>query len=135
MPKQTRRWNPGDAANAFVRVSLSDAGAMVGGLSETEWRTTVDWFDGRCAYTSDVLAEDQMDRDHAIPMNRAHCGLHLFGNVVPATRGVNRRKAGKHYRDFIEDRDRLERIEEFIRSSVSGRRLSAGIGCRSARIS
>ena len=41
MPKQTRKWNPGDAANAFVRVILSDAGAMLGGLTETEWRTTV----------------------------------------------------------------------------------------------
>ena len=122
--KQTRKWNPGDAANAFVRVILSDAGAMVGGLTETEWRTTVDWFDGRCAYTGDVLAEDQLDRDHAIPMNRTHCGLHLFGNVVPATREVNRRKAGKHYRDFIEDRNRLERIEEFIRSSGYWERVS-----------
>ena len=28
--KQTRKTNPGDAANAFVRVILSDAGAMLG---------------------------------------------------------------------------------------------------------
>ena len=97
---------------------------MLGGLTETEWQTTVEWFDGRCAYTDDVFPEDQLDRDHAIPMNRTHCGLHLFGNVVPATREANRRKAGKHYREFIEDRDRLERIEGFIRSSGYWERVS-----------
>ena len=101
--KQTRKTNPGDAANAFVRVILSDAGTMLGGLTEDEWRMTLEWFEGRCAYTGQTL--DEMERDHAIPMNRAQCGLHLYGNVVPATKEANRRKAGKHYREFIEDRD------------------------------
>ena len=124
MPKQTRRWNPGDAANAFVRVILSDAGAMLGGMTETEWGKTLEWFERRCAYTGEEIPEDQLDRDHAIPMNRTHCGLHLFGNVLPATRATNRRKAGKHYRDFIDDPARLERIEGFIRSSGYWERVS-----------
>ena len=67
------------------------------------------------AYTGQTLNE--MERHHAIPMNRAHCGLHLYGNVVPATKEANRRKAGKHYREFIEDRDRLQRIDRFLRES------------------
>ncbi len=117
MAKQTRKTNPGDAANAFVRVILSDAGVMLGGLTEDEWGKTLKWFDGRCAYTGQTLGEGEMERDHAIPMNRAQCGLHLYGNVVPATKEANRRKAGKHYREFIEDRDRLERIDEFLRES------------------
>ena len=117
MTQQTRRWNPGDAANVFVRVILSDAGAMLGGITQDEWRKTLEWFERRCAYTGQTLDEGEMERDHAIPMNRAHCGLHLYGNVVPATKEANRRKAGKHYRDFIEDRDRLERIDEFLRES------------------
>ena len=37
MARQTRRWNPGDAANTLVRVILSDAGALLGGLTEREW--------------------------------------------------------------------------------------------------
>ena len=45
MAKQTRRTNPGDAANAFVRVILSDAGAMLGGLTEDEWGKSLEWFD------------------------------------------------------------------------------------------
>ena len=117
MGRQTKRWNPGDAANAFVRVILSDAGAKLGGLTETDWDRTLDWFGQRCAYTGAVLVDGELDRDHAIPMNRAHCGLHLYGNVLPATRDVNRQKAGKHYRDFVEDPGRLERIESFMRES------------------
>lgn len=124
MTQQTRRWNPGDAANVFVRVILSDAGATLGGLSETEWDKTLKWFGGRCAYTDDELVDGQMDRDHAIPMNRIHCGLHLYGNVLPVTKDANRRKAGEHYRDFVEDPDRLERIESFIRASDYWERAS-----------
>ena len=128
------KWAPGDAANAFVRVLLWDAGAKLanknqppksGGLDEADWNRTIAWFDGRCAYTDEVLVDDQTERDHAIPMNREHCGLHLFGNVLPATREANRRKAGKHYRDFlIEDPARLERIESFIRESEYWERVS-----------
>ena len=124
MAKQTRRWNPGDAANVFVRVILSDAGAQLGGLTETEWDETSKWFGWRCAYTGDALVDGQMDRDHAIPMNRAHCGIHLYGNVLPATKEANRQKAAKHYRDFVEDPDRLARIESFISESGYWERVS-----------
>ena len=55
MTQQTRRWNPGDAAHVFVRVILSDAGTMLGGLTEDEWWKTLEWFDGRCAYTGEEL--------------------------------------------------------------------------------
>ena len=124
MARQTRRTNPGDAANAFVRVILSDAGAMLGGLTEEEWGKTLEWFHGRCAYTGDKLDEGELERDHAIPMNRAHCGLHLYGNVVPATKDANRRKAGKHYREFVEEEDRLECIDEFLRTSLYWERVA-----------
>ena len=124
MAKQTRKWNPGDAANVFVRVILSDAGTRLGGLTDAEWRQTLEWFDGRCAYTGDVLIDDLMERDHAIPMNRSHCGLHLYGNVLPATKQANRQKTGKHYREFVEAPDRLGRIESFIRESGYWERVS-----------
>ena len=124
MARQTRQWSPGDAANAFVRVVLSDAGARLGGLTETQWEETLRWFGGRCAYTEDELVEGRMERDHAIPMNRTHCGLHLYGNVLPATREANRKKAGKHYRDFVEDPERLKRIESFVLESGYWERAS-----------
>lgn len=124
MAQQLRKWNPGDAANVFVRVILSDAGAKLGGLTEPQWGRTLDWFGGRCAYTGEALLGGRMERDHAIPMNRVHCGLHLYGNVLPATTDANRRKADKHYRDFVEDADRLARIETFIRESGYWDRVS-----------
>ncbi len=124
MAQQTRKSNPGDAANAFVRVILSDAGTMLGGLTETEWNHTLEWFNGRCAYTDEALIDGRTERDHALPMNRTHCGLHLYGNLLPATRGANRQKAGKHYRDYVEDPSRLERIEAFVRESGYWDRVS-----------
>ncbi len=124
MAQQTRRWNPGDAANAMVRVILSDAGALLGGLTDGEWDATLRWFGGRCAYTGDALTDGQMERDHAVPMNRTHCGLHLYGNVLPSTQEANRQKAGKSYREFVVDPGRLEVIESFIRQSGYWERVS-----------
>ena len=114
MAQQTKKMSPGNAANAFVRVILSEAGAQLGGLTDQEWNRTLDWFGGRCAYTGEALPDS---RDHAIPMNRTHCGLHLYGNVLPATMEANQRKHAKHYRDFVEDPNRLARIKDFIRES------------------
>ena len=118
MPRQTRRWNPGDAANSFVRVVLSDAGELLGGLSEDEWQRTLAFFDSRCAYTGKALGDDVV-RDHAVPVNRMHCGLHLYGNVLPVTRAANSEKGGMHWRDFMKDKDpeRVARIKTFIAQS------------------
>ena len=55
MARQIRSWNPGDAANAYVRMILSDIGRLVGGLSEAEWDGTLEFFGGRCAYTGRQL--------------------------------------------------------------------------------
>ena len=57
-------------------------------------------------------------------MNRTHCGIHLYGNVLPASKEANRQKAAKHYRDFVEDPDRLALIESFIRESGYWERVS-----------
>ena len=118
MAKQIRKTYPGDAANAFVRCILSQAGKLLGGLTEDEWNRTLSWFNGQCAYTGKKVAKTELELDHAIPMNRTHCGIHLFGNVLPATRSANRKKSSQHYHDFLkDDPDRLERIERFVRHS------------------
>ena len=117
MARQTRKWNPGDAANVFVRTILSDAGTVLGGFTEDEWEKTLKYFEGRCAYTGEMLASDDIQRDHAIPMNRAHCGVHLFGNVLPTTKAVNTQKGSRHYREFIEDERVLAKVEAFIVAS------------------
>ena len=116
MPRQSRRWNPGDAANSFVRVVLSDAGELLGGLSEDEWQRTLAFFNHQCAYTGETLGAE-IARDHAVPVNRTHCGLHLYGNVLPATRAANSEKGGRHWREFVKDPERAVRIEAFIAQS------------------
>ena len=86
MARQTRKWNPGDAANTFIRVILSDAGTILGGITEDDWEQTLAYFNWRCAYTGAKLIGGHIERDHAISMNREHCGIHLYGNVLPATK-------------------------------------------------
>lgn len=43
--------NPSDAANAFVRVLLNEAGKLAGGISKQQWEDTLEYFGHRCAYT------------------------------------------------------------------------------------
>lgn len=117
MATRKRQYHPGDAANAFVRVLLSDAGELAGGLSDEQWNGTLSFFDHRCAYTGEPLTEDSAEQEHAIPINRHHCGLHLYGNVLPATKKANRDKRDLHYRDFVDDATRLKTIENFMEDS------------------
>ena len=124
MARKMRKWNPGDAANEFVRVLLSDAGTVLGGFDEDEWRRTLDYFDNKCAYTGAPLRNGEVDRDHGIPMNRTHCGIHLFGNVLPATRAANKAKNKRHYRDFVEDPGLLAKVESFVESSRYNDRIA-----------
>lgn len=114
MPKRT---NPGDVANLFVRCFLADVGEALGGCSDAEWAATLEFFGHRCAYTDVPLSPATTVMDHAIPINREHCGLHLVGNLVPATDDVNKRKHHHHFRDFVTDPARLARIEEWLERS------------------
>lgn len=115
--------NPGDAANAFVRVILTDAGKLAGGLSPSEWARTLEYFDHRCAYTGISVTNQNLQKEHAIPINREHCGLHLFGNVVPATKAANSSKGGRHYKDFLNDPDRRHRIARFMEEARYHKRI------------
>ena len=112
--QQIRRARPADAAQAFVRVLLADAGALAGGVSEEEWEETLKYFDHKCAYSGEPL-ENEISRDHAIPINRTHCGLHLYGNVVPTTKKTNQDKGSKDFREWLAEGDpRRKRIEYLL---------------------
>ena len=124
MARQTRKWNPGDAANTFVRVILSDAGTILGGITEDEWEHTLAYFNWRCAYTGAKLVDGHIERDHAIPMNREHCGIHLYGNVLPVTKEANRQKASKPYYEFVKDQLLLDKIKAFIKHSRYQERIA-----------
>ncbi len=114
MARQTRRTRPGDAANLFIRCFLADAGKLLGGLTEEEWHHTLDYFEFRCAYTDQQLTLETAVKDHAIPINQAHCGLHLYGNVLPCCNEANKDKHHVHYRQYVEDVARLAKIEAFV---------------------
>lgn len=114
MARQTLRQRPGNAANIFIRCLLSDAGALLGGLSDDEWAATLDFFGNACAYTGESLSGKKVVKDHAVPLSKDHCGLHLYGNVLPTTDAVNTAKHHAHYRTFVTDPARLERIEAFF---------------------
>ena len=130
MANRKRQSHPGDAANAFIRVLLSDAGELAGGLSDDEWDETLQYFDNRCAYTDEPITKDSAEEEHAIPINREHCGLHLYGNVLPATKAANRAKGGQHYRDFVDDAERLRKIEDFMNEAGYHQRASPFQGLR-----
>lgn len=124
MARQERRVRPGDVANTYIRWILGEVGALLGGLSNEEWARTLAHFDGCCAYTGARLEPEQLDRDHAIPLNAEHAGLHLFGNVLPATKAANAEKHSRHYREFVKDPERLRRIDRFMEESGYTRRIA-----------
>jgi len=126
--KQLGGWNPDDAANAFVRVALSEVGRIIGGLSDEQWVFTREFFRGCCAYTGERLSDMEVVREHAIPINREHCGVHAFGNVLPASKAANRGKGRLHYRDYmtniVKNKERLARIERFLAESGYADRIA-----------
>ncbi|MDE5898344.1 MAG: hypothetical protein K2H09_03650, partial [Treponemataceae bacterium] len=125
-----KRTNPGDAANIFVRCILSDVSDMLGGFHEDDLNETVVFFNYKCPYTGESIAEifenKQWVLDHLIPHNREACGLNLYGNIIVTTRKVNSAKAAKSFEDFIrsytegtsiEKEARIEKLKDFQRQS------------------
>lgn len=96
-----KRTNPADAANIFVRNLLCDISKELDDFKEKDWKETLKFFNHRCAYTDKKLPSNKLVKDHLIGHNREHCGLHLFGNVIPASKEANAAKANKNYEEFI----------------------------------
>lgn len=84
---------PGAVANTLVRYLLTKAGLTAGGLNAGQWQQTMATFDDCCAYTGESLRSIAPEKELAVPMNRTLGGLHVFGNVVPATAEASRQKA------------------------------------------
>jgi hypothetical protein len=133
------RTNPGDVANLMVRCLLSDASELLGGWTDAERERTLQYFDRRCVYTGVPYDPATFVWDHLIPHNQDACGLHVYGNLVPATRAANSAKAAKDFRVFLrqdhaclgdltsEEREtRIRRLEDF--------RLTTGYAEKAAAI-
>lgn len=120
------RTHPGDVANLLVRCLLADASEMLGGWSEADRERTLIYFGHACAYTGEPCVPGDYVWDHLVPHNQEACGLHMYGNLVPATRAANSAKGNKDFQTFLEtDRGclgslsaelrqkRIERLEAF----------------------
>ena len=124
------RTNPADAANLFVRNLLCDISEELGGFNEQHWKKTLKYFDNRCAYTGVKLSKIKTVQDHLIAHNRKDCGLHIYGNIVPASKAANAAKSNKDFESFIRNdtfvigdidlftrEERILKISEFQRIS------------------
>ena len=87
-----------DAANTAVRAFLTKVGAKYwtktfntgSGAGKAIWIEIKDKvFEGKCCYCG--KAPDKLQIEHLIMFNRAECGLHHPGNVVPVCRECNNR--------------------------------------------
>ena len=125
-----KRTNPADAANIFVRNLLCDLSEELGGFSEKEWKKTLKYFNNRCAYTGEKLTHKKTVIDHLIAHNRKECGLHLYGNLIPATKDANAAKSSNSFEDFLNNNtsvlgdigseirtERIEKIKTFQKES------------------
>jgi hypothetical protein len=119
MKKAHKRTHAADAANLFVRNLLCEISEQLGGFKEQDWTKTKKYFDNRCAYTGSTK---NIVMDHATAHNRTHCGLHLYGNIIPASKEANASKSGKTLEEFfdsdaiclegIDEQTRLERLNK-----------------------
>ena len=96
-----KRTNTADAANTFVRNLLCDISKEFGVFTEKDWKRTLKFFDHRCAYTDEKLFKKKREIDHLVGNNRKHCGLHLFGNIIPASKKANGAKSDQNYEVFM----------------------------------
>lgn len=124
------RMNPGDVANHLIRCMLADASEVVGSWTEADRDRTLAYFGHRCAFTGAPYDPATFVWDHLVPHNKESCGLHTYGNLVPATRSANSAKADKDFKEFLltdratlgdapgsERQARIERLEAFQRDS------------------
>ena len=101
MKKSIKRTHSANAANIFIKNLLCDISEVLGGFSENDRKKTLRYFHNCCAYTGCKLSDRTLTLDHLVPQNRVNCGLHLYGNIVPASSQANNRKGSKGFEEFI----------------------------------
>lgn len=115
-----------DVANLAVKAVIANISARLGPWGDGEKQQTLLAFHNECPYTGDTLLDENGQLipdvvwDHATPINRGFCGLHLIGNLLPTTHETNMEKGGyEPYDAFIQrtrpnDAEaRIQQIEAF----------------------
>lgn len=69
-------------------------------LSHQEWKETMIFFGGACAYCGCTpKRNDRLTKDHLVPMSLG--GLTVVGNVVPACRSCNSSKGAEDFKVWL----------------------------------
>ena len=81
----------------------------------------LEFFGHRCCFCRTEIDRSSLSQDHLIPMNKAHLGLHAWGNVVPCCRSCNKEKQQKPWREFLNKKagpnlakERCQLIDTFV---------------------
>lgn len=103
----------GRSQNLFIRNLLSNLGGN--SISKEEVAETKAYFGGKCAYCG--TANEEIDLDHAIPINKKKLGEHKLGNLVPACKKCNNEKGGQDYIEFCKDNiEAAQKIKDYMTS-------------------
>ncbi len=100
----------GNGQNAVFRYILGQLGDEQ--FSAQDWQQVVEDFGNCCAYCG---AKGELVMDHIIPINKQFLGEHRLGNLAPACRGCNSKKASNDFRAFLsDDPARISTIESHM---------------------
>jgi 5-methylcytosine-specific restriction endonuclease McrA len=103
----------GKGSNLLVRNILSNIGNETFNIEN--WESTKKYFSYKCAYCR--VETNELEMDHAIPINKEKLGEHRLGNLVPSCKGCNGIKSGKDFREFLGDNvEAICKIEEYMDS-------------------
>lgn len=102
----------GNAQNQFIRNILSNI--EYESFDEKDWNETKSYFLDKCAYCG---AEDKLEIDHAIPINRKNLGEHRLGNLIPSCNTCNSKKSNMDFREFLGgDDEKINTILSYMNS-------------------
>jgi 5-methylcytosine-specific restriction endonuclease McrA len=102
----------GNAQNLLIRNILSSISGET--FNENDWLETKKYFNDKCVYCGST---DELEKDHAIPINKEKLGEHKIGNIIPSCKKCNSEKANKDYREFLGGNiEAIKKIETYMES-------------------
>lgn len=111
--------SPSQAASQAVRKLLREIGKQYdlsrGFKPFSDNKSKFDlilFFEYKCCYCNENLNNKQWDKDHLVPMNKDHAGLHAWGNIALSCKQCNNQRQSLDWVDFLKIKSQSE--EEFI---------------------
>ena len=120
-----------DISNSAIRIFLQDVGKfydkergldpLTPSLKVSQKKELLEYFDHACCFCKTQIDLKSLSKDHLIPMNNTHLGLHAWGNIVPCRKTFNNEKQQKPWAKFIlikAEPDEAAKRSELIHSFV-----------------